>query len=297
MRRLLDKLGLGGISVDASGYLFAAPIMVFQIIFEVFAIGFLIFFSFFKWDLISAPQFVGFQNFIKFIHSAKYWAVLYHTFLYVAGIMSVSILVGLLLALLFSEFNVKGRRLFLIAIFLPYVTSQAATGYIWQWMFAQQGGLVNYYLGKLGLPTPHWTTTPGWAMFAVILMSCWRLIGYNTLLFFIGIQAIPEVHYEAAKMDGASKMKSFWHITLPLLTPTFLFVLIITMVASTQAFTPVYVLTGGGPYGSTEVLMMRIYNMAFNNYQFGYANAISLSLVLMLMGVMIVGFKYFSQKT
>jgi len=297
MRRLLNKLGLGRISVDAEGYLFAAPIMVFQFIFEVSAIGFLIFFSFFKWDLISAPQFVALQNFFRFIRSAKYWSVLYHTFLYVAGVMSVSILVGLLLAFLFSEFNVKGRRLFLIAIFLPYVTSQAATGYIWQWMLAEQGSLVNYYLGKLGLPTPHWTTTPGWAMLAVILMSCWRLIGYNTLLFFIGIQAIPEVYYEAAKMDGASKMKSFWHVTLPLLMPTFLFVSIITMVASTQAFTPVYVLTEGGPYGSTEVLMMRVYNMAFNNYRFGYANSISLSLALMLIGIMIVEFKYFSQRT
>jgi len=296
MRQILRKLGFGKITVDMSGYLWVAPIMAFQIVFEILAIGFLIFFAFFKWDLISAPHFVAFQNFIKFIHSAEYWRTLYHTLVYASGVMSGSIIIGLLLAFLFSEINVKGRRLFLIAVFLPYVSSQAATGYVWRWLLAEQGGLINYYLDRIGLFTPHWLTTPGWAMLAVIMMSCWRLIGYNTLLFFIGIQAIPEIYYEAAKIDGASRLDSFWHITLPLLKPTSLFVLIVTMISATQVFTPVYVLTEGGPYGSTEVLMMRVYKIAFNNYRFGYANALSLSLALILMGIMIVQFRYFSQK-
>ncbi|MCD6406714.1 sugar ABC transporter permease [Candidatus Aerophobetes bacterium] len=286
LRKKKRRLG-----VEYVGYVFLLPFIIYLAVWKIFPMAYLSVLSFFKWDLISSPEFVGLKNYIRLAHSEKYWAAFYHTFLYIGGVLVISISAALLLAALFKGLDVKGRTIFLTAIFIPYIISESAGGYMWMWML-EEGGLINYYLTKLGFPPIHWLSTPKWAMFSIIMMSSWRLTGYNAVIFFIGLQSIPEIYYEAAKIDGATGFKSFWHITLPLVRPMMLYVLVMSMIVVSQAFTPIYVLTGGGPYGSTDVLLLRTYNMAFENYQMGYASAISMTLCVILMIIMYIQFKY-----
>jgi len=283
------------LEVDYTGYLFLLPFIVYLAVWKIFPMAHLSVLSFFKWDLISPPKFAGVENYIRLANSSKYWAAFYHTFLYIGGVLVISISIALLLAALFKGLEVKGRIVFLTAIFIPYIISESAAGYIWMWML-EEGGLLNFYLEKLGSSPIHWLSTPRWAMVSVIMMSSWRLIGYNAVIFFIGLQSIPDVYYEAAKIDGATGLKSFWHITIPLVRPMMLYVLVMSMIVVSQAFTPIYVLTGGGPYGSTDVLLLRVYNMAFENYQMGYASAISMTLCLILVAIMYFQFKYLKPK-
>jgi len=280
-----------GVSVEPVGYLFIAPLMLFIFLWKIFPIGYLTGLSFFRWDLISLPRFVGFQNYVKLIHSPNYWSAFFHTFIYIGAVLGISITVALILAVIFNGMKVKGRIIFLTIAFIPYIISESAAGYMWMWIL-EEGGLLNFYLTKIGFAPIHWLSFPGTAMFSIVAMSSWRLIGYNTIIFFIGLQAIPDVYYEAAKIDGSDKLRMFWNITLPLLKPMMLYILVIAMVAVSQAFTPVYVLTGGGPYGSTDVLLLRMYRMAFENYEMGYAGAISITLTIVLASIMYLQFKY-----
>lgn len=281
--------------VDYVGYLFLLPFIVYLIVWKIFPMGCLSILSFFKWDLISPPEFAGGANYTRLFHSSKYWAAFYHTFLYIGSVLGISIVVALFLAAVFKAIDVKGRIAFLTAIFIPYIISEAAGGYIWMWML-EEGGLLNHYLEASGFSPLHWLSTPTWAMVSIIMMSAWRLVGYNTIIFFVGLQNIPDIYYEAAEIDGATGLKSFWHITIPLVRPMMLYVLVMSMIVVSQAFTPIYVLTGGGPYGSTDVLLLRAYNMAFENYQMGYSCAISMTLCLMLMAIMYFQFKYLKPK-
>lgn len=283
------------VGIDYVGYLFLAPFILYLLVWKIFPMGYLGTLSFFKWDLISSPEFVSLQNYIRLFHSPKYWAAFSHTFIYIGAVLGISIICALFLAIIFKEIDVKGRVVFLTAVFVPYIVSESAGGFMWVWIL-EEGGLLNFYLTKLGFSPVHWLTSPRWAMVSIIMMSSWRLTGYNAIIFFIGLQAIPKMYYEAAAMDGATRLKSFWYITLPLLRFMMLYILVMAMIVVSQAFTPIYVLTGGGPYGSTDVLLLRIYNMAFKNYQMGYASAISVTLALMLVIIMYLQFKYLKPK-
>jgi len=195
---------------------------------------------------------------------------LYYMVLYIPLIIIFSIGVAMLL-------NVKSKAtgVFRTIFFIPVLTSWVAAAMLWRWLLSPYYGPINAILQVFGIPGPSWLYDSVWAMPAIVLASLWKDVGFFGLIFLSGLQSIDPAYYEAAEIDGASKFQRFRKITLPLLSPTIFFVLIITSINSFQLFPQVMIMTQGGPFGSTEVFMERIYSYAFKYYEMGYASAYS----------------------
>lgn len=236
----------------------------------------------FRWDLIGSPEFVAFKNFTKLMGDDKFWKALLHTVSFVVGYIPFVMVSGLLIAVLMNR-KIKGLGLFRTAFFIPVVTSWIAVALLWTWLFNPKYGLINYGLAFVGIQGPAWLYDPSWAMTAVIITSVWKDTGYVMMLFLAGLQDIPSNLLEAASIDGAGKVKSFFRITIPLLSPTTFFILIISMINSFQVFDQVWIMTAGGPSGSTSVLVEQVYKHAFRYYNMGYASTISLVLFLIIL--------------
>jgi multiple sugar transport system permease protein len=189
---------------------------------------------------------------------------------------------GLALAL---DRPLPGRAIFRVALFAPVVSAWVAVALVWKWIFNPIYGLLNYLLGLVGIGGPQWLFDPAWAMPAVVLTSVWKDMGFLMVMFLAGLQGIPREYYEAASTDGASAVRRFWHITLPLLTPTLFFAVVISLINSFQVFDQVWVMTGGGPAGATSVLVEQIVKSAFNYGKMGYAAALSWVLFALVFAV------------
>jgi len=230
--------------------------------------------SFTEWDLISSPSFVGLSNYIQLFHDDNFWAALKHTLTFIVGYLPTVMAISLAIALILNQ-KIKFKVFFRAAYFIPVVTSWVAVALIWKWLLNPTYGLVNYGLSLVGVTGPAWLQDPSWAMVGIILTSVWKDVGFVMVLFLAGLQGIPNSYYEAAEIDGANRFQKFWKITLPLLSPTTFFVLVISLINSFQVFDQVMIMTQGGPAGSTTVLVQQIYNHAFRYNQMGYASAAS----------------------
>jgi ABC-type sugar transport system permease subunit len=211
----------------------------------------------------------------------RFWTILKNTTYYAIGTVVLSMTLGLLFALLLNE-KIPARGLFRTLIFSPYVTTTAAVAVLWIWIFDPNVGLLNYALSLVGIPGPRWLTSTTWSMPALLIMNMWRTSGYAMVIFLAGLTNIPESFYEAAKMDGASRFRSFFHITLPLLSPTTFFLLVTLLLSSFQVFDQVAIMTQGGPVNSTKVITYAIYTEAFQSFRAGYASAMATVLFLIL---------------
>ncbi|HUM76581.1 MAG TPA: sugar ABC transporter permease [Fervidobacterium sp.] len=253
---------------------FLLPSLLAFSIFSIFSIGYSFFLSFTDWDIITEPNFVGLSNYSNILHSEEFWKTLgntlYYMVLYIPLIIIFSIGVAMLL-------NVKSKAtgVFRTIFFIPVLTSWVAAAMLWRWLLSPYYGPINAILQVFGIPGPSWLYDSVWAMPAIVLASLWKDVGFFGLIFLSGLQSIDPAYYEAAEIDGASKFQRFRKITLPLLSPTIFFVLIITSINSFQLFPQVMIMTQGGPFGSTEVFMERIYSYAFKYYEMGYASAYS----------------------
>jgi multiple sugar transport system permease protein len=243
--------------------------------------------SFFRWDIITPPEFIGTGNYQTLVGDPLFWQALRNTLFYVIGAIPPAIVISLVLALALNQ-PLRGRTIFRTAYFLPVVSSTVAVAVLWGWMFNTQIGLLNYLLGLVGIPKVPWITSEVWAMPSVIIMSVWKSLGYNLILFLAGLQAIPNDYYEAAKIDGASAFRRFWDITLPLLSPTTFLIVVLSIIASFQVFEQTYILTGGGPANSTLTLVLMIFYRGFQDFRMGYASAIAYVLFLMVFLVTLV---------
>ncbi len=239
--------------------------------------------SFSSWDplLPSKFNFVGLKNFIDILTDEQFWAALTHTFLYLVGYIPLVMVTGLGAALLLNR-RLKGQSLFRAAFFTPVISAWVAVALLWTWIFNPQYGLVNFILGLVGIQGPTWLFDPNWAMPAIILTSVWKDTGYLMAMFLNGLQNIPDEYYEAAAIDGASPWARFRHITLPMLSPTTFFALIISLISSFQVFDQVWIMTAGGPAGATTTLVERIVNNAFHYGNMGYAAGLSWVLFLLV---------------
>jgi multiple sugar transport system permease protein len=239
--------------------------------------------SFSSWDpLLPAKfNFVGLKNFIDIFTDEQFWAALTHTFFYLAGYIPLVMVTGLGAALLLNR-RLKGQALFRAAFFTPVISAWVAVALLWTWIFNPQYGLVNFVLGLVGIQGPAWLFDPGWAMPAIILTSVWKDTGYLMAMFLNGLQNIPDEYYEAAAIDGASPWARFRHITLPMLSPTTFFALIISLISSFQVFDQVWIMTAGGPAGATTTLVQQIVNNAFHYGNMGYAAGLSWVLFLLV---------------
>jgi len=243
--------------------------------------------SLLQWNLLRAPEFVGLDNYAKLLGSVEFMDALRHTLLFLAGYLPLVIVGGLALALALHQ-PLRGSVFFRSAYFLPVVSSWVVVALMWRWLLSPDVGLVNYLLDLIGIDGPGWWADPAWAMPSVILATAWKDLGFVMVLFLAGLQAIPEEYYEAAEVDGAGRYRRFRHVTLPLLSPTLFFVVVISLISGFQVFDQVFVMTGGGPAGATSVVVERVYTYAFRYGQMGYASAMSWVLVAIILVATIV---------
>ncbi len=267
-------------------YLFIAPHLIFFLIFVAYPFFYGLYISFFRFDFLrpEAQQFVLLDNYAKLfspdsIQFPVFWNALGNTVKFVLYSVPPLIIVPLLLAVLLNT-RVPGRNFFRGLYFSPWVLSAAVVGLLGFWIFQSQGGLVNFYLVRLGITPPRWLSTLPWAWVAIVAMTLWWTVGFNMIILLAALQDIPRQLYESASLDGATNWQQFVSITLPILRPVLVFVIIITIIASFNLFAQPFFMTNGGPAqatggGSTEPVMLRIYREGFERNQLGMAAAMS----------------------
>jgi len=243
--------------------------------------------AFTKYDVLTAPEFVGLANFRDMLDDAVFRKSVVNTLLYTFFTVPFGMALGLLVALALHT-GLKARGIFRTAVFLPQVTATVAIALVWLWIYNPGNGLLNTLLSFLGIDGPAWLSSTGWAMPSVILVGIWQGIGMKMLIYLAALQSLPKELYEAASVDGASKARQFFSITLPLLKPATFFVLITSMISAFQSFDQIYILTDGGPANSTTMMTYEIYKSAFREFRVGYASAQSLVLFVLLMGFTLV---------
>jgi multiple sugar transport system permease protein len=264
-------------------YLFLAPNIVGFLFFTLFSLIAAFGLSFFRWSLLTTPQFTGLGNYIQlFTVDPVFHQILLNTLYFVAGYVPLNIVLSLGIAVWLSG-RIWAKNLFRIIMFLPVMTPAVGVALVWMFMYDQQGIINEVLFALFHIRGPNWLASEIWAMPAVILMSLWYGFGYNMLVFSAGLQAIPQHLYEAAAIDGAKRWQRFWNITLPLLSPSIFFGLVLTLITSFQVFDQVYILTGGGPGTDTTTLVLYTYQNGFAYYHMGYAATVSSVLFVLIM--------------
>jgi multiple sugar transport system permease protein len=256
-------------------YLYLAPVLIGIVLLTGGAILASFGISMTSWDLVGSPRWIGAQNYLEMWGSSMFRTVVANTFYYVLLAVPLSVAGSLMLALLVHN-RIRGITFFRTVYFFPVVTSMVAVAVVWSWLYNPEFGLLNYLLRLLfGIEGPRWLLSSDWAMPAIALMSVWKGLGYNMLIFLAGLQAIPVTLHEAALIDGAGPWRRFFRITFPMLSPTTFFVIVITLIGSFQIFEQTYMLTQGGPANSTLTLSYHVYQNAFQFFRMGYATAMA----------------------
>jgi multiple sugar transport system permease protein len=240
--------------------------------FDIYSLG--------NWKYI---RFVGFQNYVRIVETPLFWTALKNTFYFVLVGGPLSVAVSLGTALMLNSKLAKYKSLYRMVYFLPVVSSLIAVAIIWRYLYHPAHGLLNYFLSYFGISPVEWLGDPNLAMPAIIIMAVWKNFGYNMLIFIAGLQNIPEDLYEAAHLDGASWRQQFIEITLPMLKPTTVFIVMITIIGYFQLFAEPYVMTQGGPLNSTTSIVLLMYEQGFRWWSMGYAAAIAFVLFIIIL--------------
>ena len=271
---------------------FLAPNLLGFLVFTLVPIGIGVGMSFFRWDGANAPEFIDLRNFAQLFSDQKFANSLRVTLLYTGLTVPMTIVLSLGIATLLTA-DIRLSSVFRSMFFFPYIASIVAVAIVWQFLYHADLGPINETLRSIGIAEPpRWTSSKDTAIYAVAIMNIWRGVGYYMVLFIAGIVGIPVTLYEAGTIDGANGRQKFRHITMPLLGPTTFFVVIISIINSFQSFTPIYIMTGGGPGTATQVLVFRIYEEAFVLSDFGYASAMAMVLFLMVLLFTIFQFRW-----
>ncbi len=272
--------------------LFLSPTLVIFGVFVLFPVVFSFYLSFHTWNMFSArSSFVGLENYRQIVLNPEFWSVLKNTLIYTLGTVPLNMAVSLIVAYFLNK-KLAGKKFLRTAFFAPVIMSSVAAAVIWRWVYEPNFGLLNICLGWFGIPAVNWLNDPTAAMSALIVMGVWKTFGVNMVLFSAGLQGIPDHYYEAAEIDGAGRWSRFWYITIPLLSPTTFFVLVMSVIGSFQVFDTVYVLTSGGPLGNTKVLVFYLYEHAFKFFEMGYASAVAYLLFAIVFTLTMLQTKY-----
>lgn len=260
-----------------AGYAFLLPSLIPLAVFTLYPLTFSGYLSLTRWNLLSpTKQFLGLANYARMPGDAVLHRVFLNTALYTVAVVLGALVLGFLLALLLN------RPLWLRAVwrgvfFLPTVVPLAVLSALWLWMYDPGFGLVNYLLRSVGLPTSQWLQSPTSAIWAIVLMMIWQTTGYDMVILLAGLQSIPEDLYEAARIDGAGWRAMLFGMTIPLLSPTLLFLVIVSSIQAFRVFDPIFVMSlgSGGPANSTATLVFYLYQQGFMFFEAGYASAIA----------------------
>ncbi|MCU9996625.1 sugar ABC transporter permease [Mobiluncus mulieris] len=274
-----------------TAYAMLIPALVILGIFVFYPIVAAAYMSLTSWDGFNPEMpFVGLDNYLNLAKNPEFWNSLTVTVIYAAGVSVLSVLTGLVFAILLDA-PIRGRGIYRTIYFLPVVTSSVAVSIVWKYML-DDSGLVNNWLGHLGITGPDWLQNRWIALAALTLLTVWKNLGFNIVLYLTALQGLPRSVFEAAEIDGANKLQQIRFMTVPLLRPMTFFVVVQALINSFQAFDLVYVFTEGGPRGGTDVLGMMMYRQAFRLGNFGYGTAISLVTLVLVLVVTLVQWKF-----
>jgi multiple sugar transport system permease protein len=264
------------------GYVYGGPVLIAFLLFNLYPMGLGLYLSFTDWDILRPPVFAGLKNWRTLLGDDLVWRALGQTLYYAVASVAGTTVLSLVLALALNQ-RLKSIGVYRTFFFLPAVTSVIAIAMVWRWLYNTEFGLLNAGLDLFGVRPLNWLGDATLAMPSVVLMSIWRSAGFNTVLFLAGLQGVPPEYYEAAAIDGAGPWRRFWHITLPLVSPTTFFVVVNGLIGSWQVFDQVYILTRGGPHLSTVTVVYLIYSNGFEWFKTGYASAIAYLLFLVVL--------------
>jgi len=293
-----------------SPWIYVLPAVTIIILFRFVPILLSFIISFFEWNITGIGKFVGFDNYVMLITDSDFWKSMLNTFYLVIFVVPLTISFSLFFAVFLNQIK-KLKSFFRLVYFVPFVTSLVALSIVWKIIFNEQTCLANAFLQvfgfvplkwlnessgiftlffqSFGISIPTYLGGPSLALFAIIIVTVWRSIGYNTIIYLAGLQSIPTSYYEAAEIDGANKVKQFFKLTLPLISPTTYYVLMMTTITTFQVFSQVYLMTGppiGGPAGTTKVIVYYIFENGFSEAQnLAYASAIALVLFIIILGL------------
>ena len=275
-----------------TGYLMIFPVVAGLLVFYIYPIFKVIIDSFYEVGSFNKRSFVGLDNYLTMFNDLKMWSSLINTFSYVIVIVPGTIIISLILAALLNT-KIKGRGFFRVVYFIPAITMGAAVAMIWKWMYNSDHGIINAILNALGFDSVNFLTNPNTALLSICLVSIWINVGYNMIILLAGIQGISKTYYEAASIDGASPVKQFFGITLPLVTPTLFFVLITNLIGTFQTFDTIYMMIkeSGIAMEATQSMVMYFFRNAFSYSKKGYASALAVFLFLIIMLVTLIQMK------
>ena len=271
-----------------------SPALIGFGIFTFGAILYSLYLSFTDYDMFGTPEWVGLENYIKaFTNDEYFYQYFGNTFYFAIVLVPVVLVISLFLAILINKKVGKLTKAYRVALFLPSITSTVAVSMVWLWIFNPDMGILNNFLTAIGFHNPPmWLSDPEWSKPALIIMRVWQMSGYYMLLFLAGLQTIPETLYEAAEVDGASSWQRFTRITVPMLSNTTFVVVILLIIESFNMFESIFVMTEGGPLGSTSTIMYYIYEQGFMSYNMGYASALAWIFFALILVFTLIQFRF-----
>lgn len=281
---------------NVRAFLFMAPALLVLAVFVIWPMLSALRLSFTDASGFGQEEWIGLENYTKVFTDPDILSAVTNTVLYTVMFTPTAVLAALGLALLLNSPHMPFRSFFRTALFVPFVVSFAVAAFAWSYLIDPQVGLLNYWLRGMGIQLGNVLEDPSLAMPAVAFVAVWKLFGFYFVIFLAGLQDIPPTLYEAARIDGARPWARFRHITLPMLSNTMAFVLIFAMIAAFQAFDQIYVMTGGGPYGNTQTVVMEIYESGFRKLDVGFASALSYVLLLVTLALSLLQFSFFGRK-
>ncbi len=279
-----------------AAYLFIAvpTILIMVFVFLPNIMGVIL--AFFKYDVASAPRFLGLGNFIELARDALVWHSFRVTLYYIMGTLPVAIVLGLFIALALNAKWFIGKKIVRTMYFFPVILGMVVVGFLWQWLLNPMFGFVNYILGEMGFASINFFNNVKLALPTVALIGVWKNLGFFIVVYLAGLQGIEETFYEAARIDGASKWQQIRYITWPLLAPTTFFLTVMGVIGGFQIFQLVYAITQGGPADATRVIIYDIYQNAFQFFRFGYGSAEAMILFLFIMTITLFQWRFYQKR-
>jgi lactose/L-arabinose transport system permease protein len=272
-------------------YVFISPFFILFAIFSLYPMLLSIYLSFTRWKGVGPMEFAGLINFTLIPKDKVFWQSMANGIIIFLMYVPAMLLLALALAVVLNSGRVRGFRFFRALIFLPFITNMVAAGFAFRVLMENQNGLFNALLRFVGLPGIPWLESVWWARISLSLLIIWAWLGYNMVIMLAGLQTIPHDLTEAAKVDGASPVQAFFRITIPLMRPVILFALITSTIGSFGLFAEVTTLTGGGPVNATITPLIRVYNVAFGSFQYGYASALAYTFFIIILGLTVFQFR------
>jgi multiple sugar transport system permease protein len=271
-------------------WLFVLPVVLGIGIFQVYPTLFSLYASLTRWNLLTPPHWVGLRNYGELFTTDRFFfQTMRNTGTYTLGVVVPAMILALFFAILLNQ-EIQGKYIYRAIYFIPVIAPAVAVALLWGWLYEPNFGIINSALRAVGIAGPAWLGSTKWAMTAVIIESIWAGLGFNIVIFLAGLQGISREYYEAAAMDGAGFFRQFYSITLPLLSPVTFFILVTGVIGTFQDFTVPFIMTGGGPAGATQLVVMYLYGLAFRLQNMGTASAVAYVVFLVIVTLTVLNF-------